>query len=130
QPGEEVVVLPSGHGSRVKSIDTADGSHAEAVAGDSVVLTLEDEIDISRGDMLVRRKNLPATASRFDATLCWMSEKPLDQATAYVLMHTTRQVQAYVTELVYRIDVDTLHRDEVTELQLNDIARVEITTSQ
>ncbi len=130
QPGEEVVVFPSGHGSRVKSIDTADGSHAEAAAGESVVLTLEDEVDVSRGDMLVRRKNLPVVANRFDATLCWMSEKPLEQSTAYVLMHTTRRVQAYVSELTYRIDVDTLHREDAETLRLNDIARVEITTSQ
>jgi bifunctional enzyme CysN/CysC len=130
QPGEEVVVLPSGHGSRVKSIDTAEGSHAEAAAGDSVVLLLEDELDISRGDMLVRRKNLPMSSSRFDATLCWMSETPLDQRTAYILMHTTRQVQAYVTDLAYRIDVDTLHREDADSLQLNEIARVGITTSQ
>jgi bifunctional enzyme CysN/CysC len=130
QPGEEVVVLPSGHGSRVKSIDTADQSQAEAAAGESVVLTLEDEVDVSRGDMLVRRKNLPIASSRFDATLCWMSEKPLDRSTAYVLMHTTRQVQAYVSDLVYRIDVDTLHREDADTLGLNEIARVEITTSQ
>jgi bifunctional enzyme CysN/CysC len=130
QPGEEVVVLPSGHGSRVRSIDVADGSHSEAAAGESVVLTLEDEVDVSRGDMLVRRKNLPVSATRFDATLCWMSEKPLDRTTAYVLQHTTRQVQAYVSELVYRIDVDTLHREDTETLGLNEIARVELTTSQ
>jgi bifunctional enzyme CysN/CysC len=129
-PGEEVVVLPSGHGSRVRTIDTAEGSLPEAAAGDSVVVTLEDEVDVSRGDMIVRRRNLPEVETRFDATLCWMNERPLDRSVPYVLMHTTRQVQAYVTELVYRIDVDTLHREEVPTLGLNDIGRVEITTSQ
>ncbi len=130
QPGEEIVVLPSGHGSRVRSIDTAEGSHDEAAAGESVVLALEDDIDISRGDMIVRRKNLPLTSNRFDATLCWMDEKPLDRDTAYVLMHTTRQVQAYVTDLAYRINVDTLHREDAETLELNEIARVGITTSK
>jgi bifunctional enzyme CysN/CysC len=129
-PGEEVVVLPSGHGSRVKSIDTAEGSLAEGAAGDSVVVTLEDEVDVSRGDMLVRKRNLPEVETRFDATLCWMNEQPLDRSVPYVLMHTTRQVQAYVNEIVYRIDVDTLHREEAHALGLNDIGRVEITTSQ
>ncbi|HET8655859.1 MAG TPA: sulfate adenylyltransferase subunit CysN [Longimicrobiaceae bacterium] len=130
QPGEEVVVLPSGHGSRVRSIDTADGSLAEAAAGDAVVLTLEDEIDVSRGEMIVRKRNLPTVGNRFDAILCWMNEKPLDPSVPYVLMHTSRQVQAFVTEIVYRIDVDTLHREEAGALGLNDIGRVQILTSQ
>jgi bifunctional enzyme CysN/CysC len=130
QPGEEVLVLPSGHGSRVKTVDTADGSLEEAAAGDSIVVTLEDEIDVSRGDMLVRRRNLPTVASRFDAIVCWMDEKPMHETVPYVLLHTSRQVQAFVTELVYRIDVDTLHREEVTTLSLNDIGRVQITTSK
>jgi bifunctional enzyme CysN/CysC len=129
-PGEEVVVLPSGHGSRVLTVESPDGSLAEAGAGDSVVLTLEDEIDVSRGDMIVRRKNVPNVGTRFEATLCWMAETPLDRETQYVLMHTTRQVRALVTNIAYRIDVDTLHRDEVETLGLNDIGRVEITTAQ
>jgi bifunctional enzyme CysN/CysC len=130
QPGEEIVVLPSGHPSRIRSIETAGGSLPEAAAGESVVLTLTDEVDLSRGEMIVRKKNLPSVASRFDALLCWMSEQPLDPATAYLLQQTTRQTRAFVSEVVYRIDVDTLHRAGVDTFRLNDIGRVEITTSQ
>jgi bifunctional enzyme CysN/CysC len=129
-PGEEVVVLPSGHFSRVRTVDTASGSLAEASAGESVVLTIEDEIDISRGDMIVRKRNLPTVGTRFDATLCWMSAEPLDTSVPYILMQTSRQVKSFVTELVYRIDVDTLHREQVDTLRLNDIGRVQITAAQ
>ncbi|HEX2188303.1 MAG TPA: sulfate adenylyltransferase subunit CysN [Longimicrobiaceae bacterium] len=128
-PGEEVVVLPSGRSSRVRSIETADGPLAEASAGDSVVLTIEDEVDISRGDMIVRRMNLPRVSDRFEAIVCWMSEQPLDPAVPYVLMHTSRQVKAFVSRVVYRIDVDTLHREEAPVFGLNDIGRVEIATA-
>jgi bifunctional enzyme CysN/CysC len=130
QPGEEVVVLPSGHGSRVKEILTPAGPLDEGAAGDSVVLTLEDEIDVSRGDMLVRRRNVPTVQRRFDATLCWMNEQPLDPTLPYVLMHTTRQVQALVSEVLYRIDVDTLHREDADRLGLNEVGRVQIDTSE
>jgi bifunctional enzyme CysN/CysC len=129
QPGEEVVALPSGHGSRIRSIETATGPVPEAAVGDSVVLTLEDEIDVSRGDMLVRRMNLPTVGRRMEALVCWMSETPLDPTVPYVLHHTTRQTQAYVERVVYRIDVDTLHREDVRTLGLNDIGRVEIATA-
>jgi len=128
-PGEEVVVLPSGRSSRVRSIEIADGPLSEASAGDSVVLTIEDEVDISRGDMIVRRMNLPRSGDRFEAIVCWMSEQPLDPAVPYVLVHTSRQVKAFVSRLVYRIDVDTLHREEAATLGLNDIGRVEVTTA-
>jgi bifunctional enzyme CysN/CysC len=130
KPGEEVVVLPSGHGSRIRSIETATGPLPEASAGDSVVLTLEDELDVSRGDMLVRRMNLPTVAEKLEALLCWMSETPLDATVPYLLQHTTRQSKAFIDRLVYRIDVDTLHREEVATLGLNDIGRVQLSTAQ
>ena len=130
QPGEEIVVLPSGQGSRVALVQSADGTLEEATAGESVVLTLEDEVDVSRGEMIVRRKNVPSIANRFEAIISWMNEKPLDRTVPYVLMHTTRQTQAFISDLVYRIDVDTLHREKVATFGLNDIGRVEITTSQ
>jgi bifunctional enzyme CysN/CysC len=107
-----------------------DGDLAEVAAGDAVVLTLEDEIDISRGDMIVRRNNLPQSASQFECILCWLSEKPLAVQSSYILQHTTRQLRAFVAELNYRIDVDTLHREAATTLQLNDIGRVRLTTTQ
>ena len=130
RPGEEVVVLPSGQRSRVKAIVTMDGELEEAVAGDSVVLTLEDEIDISRGDMIVRTRNLPQKANQLDATLCWMGEEPLDPSRPYWIQHTTRTVKGFITELNYRIDVDTMHRQPAETLTLNEIGRVQLTTTQ
>jgi bifunctional enzyme CysN/CysC len=129
RPGEEVVALPSGRSTRVRAIETMDGPLPEAVEGDSVVLTVEDEIDIPRGDMIVRRMNLPTVGNRFEAMLCWMGEQPLDPAIPYVIQHTTRAGRAFVSRIVYRIDVDTLHREDADRLQLNDIGRIEVTTS-
>jgi bifunctional enzyme CysN/CysC len=129
-PGEEVVVLPKGLATRIKSIESPSAPLTEAAAGDSVVLTIEDEIDISRGDMIVRRMNVPTIGTRFEAMLCWLNEQPLDPAVPYIMMHTTRQVKAFVSKIVYRIDVDTLHRDQVDTFGLNDIGRVEITCAQ
>jgi bifunctional enzyme CysN/CysC len=129
-PGEEIVALPSGKTSRVRKISIYGGELTEASAGDSVVIVLEDELDVSRGDMLVRRHNLPQVASRFECILCWMNEEPLNPEGTYLLQHTTRQVRARISELNYRIDVDTLHREPAPTLQLNEIGRVQLTTSQ
>jgi len=130
QPGEDVVVLPSGKSSRVRAIVTLDGELQEAAAGDSITLTLEDEIDVSRGDMIVRKRNLPHVASRFECIISWMSEEPLDPNGAYIVQHTTRQVRAFISELNYRIDVNTLHREPAETLHLNEIGRVTLTTTQ
>ena len=129
-PGEEIVVLPSGRTSYVQSITTYGSNLAEAAAGDSVILTLTDEIDISRGDMIVRRHNLPQVANQLECIICWMNEEPLNPKSAYILQHTTHQVRAFINEINYRIDVDTLHRESVKTLQLNEIGRVKITTTQ
>ena len=129
QPGEEVVALPSGFSSQVRTIETFDGPKRVAEPGDAVVLTLEDELDVSRGEMLVRKKNVPAVGNRFEAYLCWMNEAPMKPDGPYVLLHTTREVQAFVERVEYRVDVDTLHRESVRTLALNEIGRVEITTS-
>ena len=129
-PGEDIVVLPSGQKSRVRSIETASGALPDARVGQSVLLTLADEVDVSRGDMIVRDRNVPNVGTRFEATVCWLSETPLERSTKYVLMHTTRQVTAVVSNIVYRVDVDTLHRTEVDTFRLNDIGRVEITAAQ
>ncbi|NJN93563.1 MAG: sulfate adenylyltransferase subunit CysN [Anaerolineales bacterium] len=128
-PGEEVVVFPSGLGSRVKSIVTFDGDQPEAVAGDSVIITLEDEIDISRGDMIVRTQNLPQKSNQVDAVICWMSETPLNPQGSYWVQHTTRTVKAFISQLNYKIDVDTMHRDPAEALTLNEIGRVQLTTT-
>jgi bifunctional enzyme CysN/CysC len=129
--GEAVVALPSGRASTIKEIWDYKTALPEAFAGDSVVITLTDEIDLSRGEMLVRAKNLPRSTNRLEATLCWLGNQPLKLNQSYILQHTTRQVRAYVSELTYRIDVDTLHRDRTaTTLELNEIGRVTLTTTQ
>ena len=129
QPGEDIVVLPSGKSTRVKSIETYGGSLESASASDSIVMTTEDEVDISRGDMIVRRMNLPVVGKEFDAIVCWLSEEPMRPDTQYWLMQTTRSVRAFISHLVYRIDVGTLHREDVEGFELNDIGRVQITTA-
>jgi bifunctional enzyme CysN/CysC len=124
------MVLPGGRASRVREIVTQDGSLAEAAAGDSVILCLEDELDVSRGDMIVRRRNLAEVADRLECTLCWLNEKPLDPAATYIVQHTSRETRGRIAEINYRIDVDTLHREPARTLQLNDIGRVTLETSQ
>lgn len=128
--GEEVVVLPSGLSSRVTSIVTTAGERQWANVGDSVVITLEDEIDISRGDMLVRANNLPQKSNRLDATICWMSEEPMKARGQYWVQHTTRLVSGFIAALNYKIDVDTMHREETETLRLNEIGRIQLTTTQ
>lgn len=127
-PGEDVVVLPSGKSSSVKSITTYEGEPQEAFCPQSVVLSLIDEIDVSRGDMIVRKKNLPQIENRLEAMLCWMDEKPMTMTQSYLLKHTTRSVKAHISRVVYKIDVDTLHRRSTDHFSLNDIGRVEIST--
>ena len=127
--GEHIAILPSGRTSVIKSIETYDGSLDVAFSPQSVVLTLEDEIDISRGDMIVRKRNIPELSNRLDCMLCWMDEESLNPDTRYILKHTSRKVKATFKEIVYRVDVDTLHREKVEALELNDIARVELVTS-
>jgi bifunctional enzyme CysN/CysC len=129
RPGEEVLVLPSGRKTRIRSIDTFEGPVSEAMAGDSVAISTDDELDISRGDMIVRPLNLPTVGSEIDATICWTSETPMQPGTHYWLRQTTREVKAFFNRIVYRIDVDTLHREEVERFELNDIGRVHLTTS-
>jgi bifunctional enzyme CysN/CysC len=128
-PGEEVVVLPSGRTSSVKSITTYDGELQEAFSPQSVVLSLSDEVDISRGDMIVRKKNLPQIEKKLEAIICWMDDKSMNLATSYIMKHTTRSVKAQINKIIYKIDVDTLHRKPADEFLLNEIGRVEMETS-
>jgi sulfate adenylyltransferase subunit 1 len=124
--GDEVMVLPSGLTSRVERIDTADGPVAEARPSMAVTLLLADDLDISRGDMICRPHNHPQPSQDLDAMVAWMdSDRPLALRTIYTLKHTTRTVRAMVTDLRYRLDVHTLHREEgVGQLALNEIGRV------
>lgn len=128
--GEDIVVLPSGLESTVESIVVGEDVWNEAAVGDSIIITLSDEIDISRGDMIVRKRNLPQKSNQLDATICWMNEAPMNPQGTYWLQHTSRQVKAFISELNYKIDVDTMHREPAEALSLNEIGRVQITTTQ
>ncbi|MET0418145.1 MAG: GTP-binding protein [Actinoplanes sp.] len=131
KPGDEVMVLPSGMTSTISAIDTADGPVDEAFPPMSVTVRLADEIDISRGDMICRPHNAPAVAQDIEAMICWMDETaPLRVGGKYAIKHTTRSARTVVRGLQYRLDVNTLHRDEQAgELGLNEIGRVRLRTT-
>ena len=130
KPGDDVVVLPSGFETRIAGIDTADGPASEAFPPMSVTLRLEDDLDVSRGDMICRPNNAPTPTQDVDAMLCWMSEQPLVAGQQLAVKHTTRSARALVREVQYRLDVNTLHRDEEADrLKLNDIGRVRLRTT-
>jgi sulfate adenylyltransferase large subunit len=124
--GDEITVLPSGRTSRVKSIVTYDGDLDEAFAPMSVTVCLEDEVDISRGDMLVHAHSAPHAARRFEATVVWMNERPLAPNHPYLLKQTTQTGQARVREIRYRIDVNTMAHQLVGELNLNEIGVISV----
>ena len=125
--GDEVMSLPSRKKSRVKNIATFDGELEEAFAPQSVTLTLEDEIDSSRGDMLVRPGNVPKVDHRFDAMVVWMNEEPLVPGKQYLFKQTSKVVPGAVGSLRYRVDINTLHRQPAPTLTLNEIGRCAIT---
>lgn len=126
KPGDEVVVLPGGQTTQIDSIYVGAEPISEAFPPQSVVMTLKDDIDISRGDMLAKPHNQPVSGQDLDAMLCWFSEKrPLKAGDKVILRHTSRELQAVVKEIRYKVDVNTLHKTEgVTELALNEIGRV------
>jgi bifunctional enzyme CysN/CysC len=131
--GEEVLVLPSQRRSKVRSIDYLDVDPnkcqlGEAGAPQSVAISLEDEIDISRGDMLVRPQNVPQVKQELEAMLVWMSETPMNPSRSYILIHTSRETKCYIDSVSYRTDVNTLSREEGRPLSLNEIGRVTIST--
>ncbi|MBI0415171.1 MAG: sulfate adenylyltransferase subunit CysN [Nitrosospira sp.] len=128
--GDEVTVLPSGLSSRIKEIVTYDGLLNRANASQSVTLTIEDHLDISRGDMLVRVGKIPRINKEFEATLCWLSEQALDLKRKYLVKHTTKIVKAVVSQTSYRIDVNTLNHEPVDTLRMNDIGRVTFKVQQ
>jgi bifunctional enzyme CysN/CysC len=125
RPGDEVVVLPSGFSSRIARIDTFDGPVDEAYPPMSVTLVLEDEIDISRGDMICRPHNHPVPNQDLDAMVCWLDDRSeLAPGRKLSILHTTRSARVLVRDLQYRLDVNTLHRDgDATSLGLNEIGR-------
>ncbi|HUX44546.1 MAG TPA: sulfate adenylyltransferase subunit CysN [Terracidiphilus sp.] len=130
RPGDEVVALPSGRRTRVRSIATWDGDLAQASAPQSVVLTLEDEVDVSRGEMIASIADLPHRTRHFQATVVWMHARPLRPGSTYLLKHTTQTVRAHVVSIRSRMDVVNLEERPADQLGLNDIGEVVIETSR
>lgn len=130
KPGDEIMVLPSGFTSKIKTIDVFGEELAEAYAPMSVCMTLEDDIDISRGDMIVRENNSPESEQTIEAMVCWMGDKPLVPNGKYTIKHTSREVRCMVKEVKYKVDINSLHRNEDDkEIKSNDIARVTLRTT-
>ncbi len=131
KPGDEVMVLPSGLTTTVAGIDTFDGEVPEAFPPMSVTIRLADDIDISRGDMICRPHNQPTVGQDLDAMVAWMTDRPVAVGDFFALKHTTRWVRAVVRDIHYRIDVNTLHRDETaTSLGLNEVGRLSLRVTQ
>jgi len=130
KPGDEVMVLPSRKTNRVKSIVTFAGEQPEAFAGQAVTLTLEKEVDISRGDLLVHPGNLPHVGQAFEAMLVWMAEQPMTPGKQYYLKHATKMTNAAVRELRHRVNVNTLANEATDRLGLNEIGRIVVDLEQ
>jgi sulfate adenylyltransferase large subunit len=129
RPGSDVVVLPSGRRTQVEAIDTYDGEVEAAFPTMSVTLRLADDLDISRGDMIVEADDQPAAARELEAIVCWMAETPMSPRGRYALKHTTRTARVIVDELEHRVDVNTLEHEPATQLGLNEIGRVRLRCS-
>ncbi len=132
KPGDEVMVLPSGFTTTIRSIDTADGPVTEAYPPMSVTIRLADELDVSRGDLICRPNNAPQASQDIEAMICWMDEqRPLRPGIKYTIKHTTHTARAVVRDLHYRLDVNTLHRHEdAGSLSLNEIGRIRMRTTK
>ena len=128
---DEVTVMPSGFTSKIKSIDTFEGEVSEAYAPMSVSITLEDDIDISRGDMIVRSNNKPEASQDIEVMLCWLNNSPAKPRAKYTIKHTSNDQKAMIKEVVYKIDINTLERNrEDKDLKMNDISKVKIRTKK
>lgn len=131
KPGDEVVVLPSGFNSKIKSIDTMEGQVEEAFAPMSVTITLEDDIDISRGDMIVRPNNQPQVEQDLDVMLCWLNNKAAQPRAKYIIRHTSNEARCIIKEVLYKVNINTLHRIEDDKtITMNDIVRVKIRSTK
>jgi sulfate adenylyltransferase subunit 1 len=129
--GDDVMLLPSGFTSKIKKIDTFDGEVAEAYPPMSVTLLLEDDLDLSRGDMIVRENNHPEVEQDLEIMVCWFSDRPLQLRGKYAVLHTTKEVRSIIKEIRYKLDINTLHRNEEDKtIGMNDIARVVIRTTK
>ncbi|MFC7338054.1 sulfate adenylyltransferase subunit CysN [Haloferula chungangensis] len=130
KPGDDITVLPSGFNTKIKAIHSTDGELDEAFAPQSVTITLADEIDISRGDMIVKQNNPPKVSQDLEAMICWFSNKPMASRAKLVLRHTTREMQAVIRDVKYLVDINTLHKVEgVDSFAMNDIGRVTLRTA-
>lgn len=130
KPGDEVTVMPSGFTSRIKKIHQDETELGEAFAPQSIAMTLEDEIDISRGDMIVKANNPPHQSQNIEAMICWFSNTPLIARNKVIIRHTTKETKAIVQTIDYKVDVNTLHKQEdSTDLKLNEIGRVSLRTA-
>ncbi|MGE0562221.1 MAG: sulfate adenylyltransferase subunit CysN [Flavobacteriales bacterium] len=131
KPGDEVTVLSSGFSSKIKSIDTFNGPLEEAYTPMSVTITLEDDIDISRGDMIVRNNNQSEVSQDIDVMVCWFNPKNLIPNGKYAIKHTSNDVRCVIKEIKYKININTLHRmEDDKEVKMNDIARISIRTTK
>lgn len=129
--GDEIVVLPSGFTSKIKGIFDGENKIKEAFSNSSIVITLEDDIDVSRGDLISRINNQPESKQEIKAMLCWLSDKPAQDNVKYILQQTTNKVRGIIKEVFYKIDVNNLHRiNETKPIKMNDIIKVEIKTSK
>lgn len=131
KPGDDVMVLPSGFSSKIKAIDSFDGPLQEAFAPMSVTLTLEDDIDISRGDMIVRPNNQPEPSQDLDVMLCWLNQRGPMPGAKYTIRHTSNEARCMIKNILYKVDINTLHRmEDDKDIKANDIARVQIRTTK
>jgi sulfate adenylyltransferase subunit 1 len=129
--GDEVVALPSGFSTTIEAIDTMDGEIEEAFAPMSVTIRLKDEIDISRGDMIVRKNNQAEAKQDVEAMVCWLGDKPMQANGKYALKHTSNDVRCMVKDIQYKLDINTLHRlKDDKNIEMNDIARIQLRTTK
>jgi len=130
KPGDEVVALPSGFTSKIKSIETIDGKLEEAFPPMSVTITLENDIDISRGDMIVKPNNQPSASQDVELMICWLNDKKLNPASKYIIRHTSREAKCVVKDVRYKVNINNLHKIEDDKtIGLNDIGRILIRTT-
>ncbi|GAB5400291.1 MAG: GTP-binding protein [Aureisphaera sp.] len=131
RPGDEVTIMPSGFTSSIKTIDTISGALEEAYAPMSVTITLEDDIDVSRGDMIVKTNNKPTPSQEFDAMICWLNNGAARPRAKYTILHTSNEQKAMIKDILYKIDINSYNRDEENkDLNMNDIARVKVRTTR
>ncbi len=130
-PGDAIVVLPSGHTSRIKSVGTFNGPLNEAFAPQSVTITLEDDIDISRGDMLAKNENPPQVSQDIELDICWLNQKPMQLNGRYIVRHTSNEARCIVKEVIYKVNINSIEKDyQDRQFAMNEIGRIKIRTAR